>query len=397
MSFKAIVVFYLPGGHDSHNMLVPLKYYDDYAKYRGEIAHDESTFIPLKLGHDELAMNGYMPRMANRIISKKALPILSTGNLIEPTNLDSYTNKSVDLPRFLFSHSHQKSFNRGALDQTSGWGGRVLDAWYQGQGTNFDISPAITTSMDRDLVSSETLSLSQILNEGESSQGITGNRLTSVISLSESSSYEHVMERVAQGIIKDSINGQAYLHDLFSQYESSGKLPTTADVAAKLIAASGQLGHSRQIIHINASSWDTHSDQFNSMNEKYEFIDALFNDFIEQLEDYGVAENVVCVTASEFGRSLRPNNRGTDHGWGSNQLVWGHPIVGSEVYGEFTHYDDPKQWTNSKRLIPTISDSQTYSTIAKWFGLSEVDILKIFPELANFEVIDLGFFESTAD
>jgi uncharacterized protein (DUF1501 family) len=54
-------------------------------------------------------------------------------------------------------------------------------------------------------------------------------------------------------------------------------------------------------------------------------LDDLFADFIDELALYGVADRVVCVTASDFGRSLVPNNRGTDHGWGSHQLVWGEP------------------------------------------------------------------------
>lgn len=46
--------------------------------------------------------------------------------------------------------------------------------------------------------------------------------------------------------------------------------------------------------------------------------------------------NVVLVTLTEFGRTVRENgNRGTDHGHGSISLVMGGPVRGGRVYGRW--------------------------------------------------------------
>ena len=374
-------------------MLIPLNNYDRYASYRGDIAQNYDSLLPLGIGHNNLAINGNFPRMAEMIKSGMAAPILSTGNLYEPTTAQQHKDKSVNLPPFLFSHSHQQSVNKGAYQQYSGWAGRVLDAWHENKTIPTPISCSITTHSDRTLMSAKTMPVSQVLNEGETWQGINGDKLAAVSKLASEESYEHLVERVAAQVLKTAVDGQEYLKDLFNQHQSSGKLPTGATVAAKLIAAAESLGHERQIIHVAApGGYDTHADQFDTLNSKYQVLDNLYADFIAELENYGVADQVVCITASDFGRSLKPNSRGTDHGWGSHQLIWGKPVNGGKAFGEFIDYDDPDYWTGAKRMIPKLADSQSYATLARWFGLSEAQIDGVFPELVNFPIRDLDFF-----
>jgi len=392
MSNKAIVVFNFHGGHDGYNMLVPLDRYDRYAEYRGGLAHPRDSLIPLGVGAGNLAIHGNLPRMAEMIQSGMAAPILGSGNLYESTTREQFEAKSVALPPFLFSHNHQQIQNKGAYRSISGWGGRMLDAWYAGAAPAGVVSPAVSTTNDRDLVTAESFRASVLRSEGKNWHGVTGNKQSAVAALAANGSYGHVAERVSQAVLDNAISGQAYLRDLFVQFTSSGKLSTGATVAAKLIAAADQMGHTRQVIHVGVSGgWDSHNNQLASLNEAYSEIDNLFADFIDELDAYGVADGVVCVTASEFGRSLTTNGRGTDHGWGSNYLVWGKPVLGGQAIGEFIDYDDPEQWTGSKRLIPKLADVQTYATLARWFGLGEVDIDYVFPTLANFAQRDLGF------
>ncbi len=393
MSTKTIVIFYLYGGHDGSNMLIPLDNYDSYASYRGDIAQSFDSLLPLDIGHNNLSIHGNFPRMAEMIKSGMAAPILGTGNLYEPTTAQQHSDKSVSLPPFLFSHSHQQSVNKGAYQQYSGWAGRVLDAWHENKTIPSPISCSITTHSDRTLMSAETMPASQILNEGETWQGVTGDKLTAIGRIASDASYDHLVERVASQILTDAVDGQTYLKDLFSQYPSSTNMTTGATIAAKLIAAAGQLGHERQIIHVAApGGYDTHAEQFDTLNSKYQVLDNLYADFITELENYGVADQVVCITASDFGRSLKPNSRGTDHGWGSHHLLWGKPVNGGQAFGEFIGYDDPDYWTGAKRMIPKLSDTQSYATLARWFGLNESQIDSIFPELVNFSTRDLGFF-----
>ena len=56
--------------------------------------------------------------------------------------------------------------------------------------------------------------------------------------------------------------------------------------------------------------------------------------FYEDLGDR--VDNVVIVTMSEFGRTVKENgNAGTDHGHGNAMLVLGARVQGGKVYGEW--------------------------------------------------------------
>ena len=40
-------------------------------------------------------------------------------------------------------------------------------------------------------------------------------------------------------------------------------------------------------------------------------------------------------TASDFGRTLTSNGKGSDHGWGGHHLVMGGAVAGGKIYGTF--------------------------------------------------------------
>jgi len=101
---------------------------------------------------------------------------------------------------------------------------------------------------------------------------------------------------------------------------------------------------------------------------------------------------VITFTQSDFGRTLTSNGDGTDHGWGSHQLVMGGPVLGRKIYGtmpllEIGGVDD----VSGGRMIPTISADQYAATLARWFGVAESELAAIAPHLPNFAVQDLGF------
>ena len=51
------------------------------------------------------------------------------------------------------------------------------------------------------------------------------------------------------------------------------------------------------------------------MSAKLEVIDHNLELFVRELKHKGVWDNVAVVTASDFGRALTSNGRGTDHAW----------------------------------------------------------------------------------
>jgi uncharacterized protein (DUF1501 family) len=92
-----------------------------------------------------------------------------------------------------------------------------------------------------------------------------------------------------------------------------------------------------QIAFADIGGWDHHVNEGNTQgqlaNVLSEFSGSL-GAFWTDLGDLG--EDTVVVTMSEFGRTARENgNRGTDHGHANVMLVFGGPVRGGKVYGQW--------------------------------------------------------------
>src|SRR5207247_8532671 len=76
----------------------------------------------------------------------KAAVVCNVGSLVEPTNRDSYRNRTVRIPANLFSHSDQQNqWQTSVAEGTSatGWGGRTADRTGDFNATRF---PPVTST-----------------------------------------------------------------------------------------------------------------------------------------------------------------------------------------------------------------------------------------------------------
>jgi uncharacterized protein (DUF1501 family) len=109
--------------------------------------------------------------------------------------------------------------------------------------------------------------------------------------------------------------------------------------------------------------------------------------------EIGTSDNVTTFTSSDFGRTLTSNGDGTDHGWGGHSLVLGGAVAGRDLYGIYPDLAlDSNDDVGGGRMIPTTSADQYAATLARWFGIDEIDIPSVAPNIGNFGVQDLGFF-----
>ena len=89
---------------------------------------------------------------------------------------------------------------------------------------------------------------------------------------------------------------------------------------------------------------------------------------------------------------IRDSGDGTDHAWGSVQLVAGGAVLGRTLYGSYPLLEiGGDNDVGGGRMIPTTSADQYAATIARWFGIVDADLDLVAPNLANFAVRDLGF------
>jgi uncharacterized protein (DUF1501 family) len=113
--------------------------------------------------------------------------------------------------------------------------------------------------------------------------------------------------------------------------------------------------------------------------------------FWSALGEIGAQNEVTTFTMSEFARTLSTNGNGSDHAWGSINMIMGGKVNGG-MYGTF-----PDQTLNGPvslsrgQFIPSTSVDQMAATLASWMGVT--DLNTIFPNLENFSSPNLGFMQ----
>ena len=145
------------------------------------------------------------------------------------------------------------------------------------------------------------------------------------------------------------------------------RLGESLGVAAELIGQDAGI----RVVHISHGGFDTHSNQRGSHAQLLEQLGDATGSFLTDIEDRGLAGSTLVCTTSEFGRRVRANGSGTDHGAAGMAILAGPVQPG--VHGEapsLTRLDEDN-------LISTVDFEQYYATIAEqWFGISSSDVLE---------------------
>lgn len=102
---------------------------------------------------------------------------------------------------------------------------------------------------------------------------------------------------------------------------------------AQLIKA----GVGLEVAFTDIGGWDTHVNQGNSRGQLANLLQQFSNGIAALYQDLGQRmDDVVVLTMSEFGRTVRENgNRGTDHGHANAMFVLGNSVRGGKVYGQW--------------------------------------------------------------
>lgn len=140
-------------------------------------------------------------------------------------------------------------------------------------------------------------------------------------------------------------------------------------LAAQLLAT--DLGV--RIVHVPMNEdFDTHDDHPGRHPYLLESLDTSLEAFFTDLDNRGLADRVLVMTTSEFGRTARDNaSAGLDHGTASVALLAGP--VNPGLYGEHPSLDT---LDDNDDLIATMGFDQYYATVAEgWFGVPAGDVL----------------------
>lgn len=148
-----------------------------------------------------------------------------------------------------------------------------------------------------------------------------------------------------------------------------------------------QIDSERDLFVVGSGGWDTHSENINTLNTGFLNVDTALKQFHAELVRKDLWNNVTIIEVSDFGRKLKSNGRGTDHGWGGNYFVMGGAVKGGQILGKYPPSFDESNphMQGGGRLIPTTSWEGAWHAIAQWLGIEEGKMDDVFPNLRNFD------------
>ncbi len=163
---------------------------------------------------------------------------------------------------------------------------------------------------------------------------------------------------------------------------------------AQLLSVRSALSLNRQVFFCSLGGFDTHSNQIATQQSLFSQLSPAMNAFYNATVELNLAQQVTTFTMSDFSRTYQPaSDGGSDHAWGSVQMIMGGGVVGADIYGTLPVFapGGPSDVGSNGRWIPTTPIDQYGATLAKWFGVPAGDFAAIFPNLANFPTQTLTF------
>ena len=322
---KTLIAIFQRGAVDGLNMVVP---HGEHAYYdvRPSIA------IPRpKSGDAESAIDldgffGLHPSLApfKPLWDSKRLAIVEAAG--SPDNTRSHFD----------AQDYMESATPGVKSTNDGWLNRFLQSKPNSEKSLFR-AVSMTQNMPRVLQGkAPALAISNLndftIRAGQSSAAVQGGF---------EAIYGQNPNDVLSGTGKETFEAVNYLKKVNpSQYkvENGAQYPRTSFGNSLLqIAQLIKAGVGLEVAFTDIGGWDTHVNEGNSRGQLSNLLQgfsagiaALYTDLGPRMDD------VVILTMSEFGRTVRENgNRGTDHGHANAMFVVGNTVRGGKVYGQW--------------------------------------------------------------
>ncbi len=401
--------------------------------------------LPARNQGRTFALHPLMGNLRTMFDSDKRLAILpNIGPLVQPLTKAQYANGSFPRPSRLFSHNDQQNTWQalGPEGTSIGWAGLMGDL--VASQNALPVFTAISASGNAVWLAGNNVQQYQVNTTGAISMGVNGAGQVfgsadvgaALQRLANTSRSAHPFDADLAAVARRSINAEAllrtalrppsdaafgtapasgaynanndpklrYLNPLNGAMASNG-LAQQFQVVARMVDAGlrGVTQARRQVFFVSMGGFDTHDLQNRNQADLAARIDQAMRYFDDALGNLNARSAVTTFTASDFGRTFTSNGDGTDHGWGSHHFVMGGAVRGGELYGRFptlgaknatnNNFDSSPDQLGNGSLLPETSVDQLGATLARWFGLTDAQVVDVFPNIVNFNVgrRDLGF------
>ena len=421
--YRAVVCLFLSGGNDSFNMLTPWSgaEFSEYTTSRADLALRQQDLIqihPANTPGRTFAVHGSMPNLAALFDAGNAAFVANVGTLIEPvSNRAQVEQKLKRLPLGLYSHSDQIEQWQTSVPHSRsglGWAGRTADL-LKDLNANQAVSMNISTAGSNVWQTGRTLAefaaypgndqepdggaiplqgYNAAFSTDNTFEQITSGALDSQLALE----YSNLLQQTFQTKRRSALESyEAFSAAIAGALPGNVTFPNTTlgrqlKVVARALLGHTQLGACRQTFFVNWGGWDHHSETLANQAAMLPQVDAALGAFWQQVVALGMHDEVLIYSASDFGRSLTSNGRGSDHAWGSNQFVVSGAVDGKKIHGQYPSLAlNPESGaevnpldTGRGRLIPTTSCDTFFAEMALWLGVPRSSLPLVLPNIGNF-------------
>jgi len=182
-----------------------------------------------------------------------------------------------------------------------------------------------------------------------------------------------VMEYLGQTGL-DALKGADILKTAPAKYVSSVEYADTS-IGKNLLGISKVL-HANlgtRIFYTQHGGYDTHASQGPVHPKLWTDLSQAITDFYADLREHDTADNVLMFVFTEFGRRVKDNGSGTDHGSGGLSLAIGDPVKGG-MYSEYPSLEEGDLLEGDLHF--NIDYRGVYGTIVEdWLGLDPVPVV----------------------
>ena len=428
--YRAIVCVYLAGGNDGNNLLVPLDSagYGQYLAARGgqvgtpsngalALAHADQPGGVLPLQGTRFGLHPAMPEMRELWDRGQLSVVLNNGNLVRPyRDAADFLSQgdTAGTPEHLYSHldqSQQSLITSLGPGVQTGWAGRLTDhvaapepglppgisaagnTLFLGGRTSTPLVVPQRGAMNFKFFSADAPSQAR----AAALQRLVADPDDSVLIGTLAAQQADAMGKA--GLLQSVLGGEQgnAMAAHFPHVATSALAQQLVQVALLVQAAtSGVLqAPAQQVFFVELGGFDTHDAQLATHAALLAELSAGLSGLMRAMQHIGQEDRVVAFTMSDFGRTMQPTaNGGSDHGWGSHQLVVGGAgAVKAGLHGEFPDLalGGRADVCGRGRWLPGSSIDQYGATLARWLGASAEARAAAFPNLDRFAVQDLGF------
>jgi len=167
----------------------------------------------------------------------------------------------------------------------------------------------------------------------------------------------------------DMVTEGAAMYTSEVEYGDNAIAKSLRDVARVHLAGLGT-----RIFYTAHGGYDNHANQGPAHPKLLTDMSGAIMDFYQDLKDHNAAEEVMILMFTEFGRRMKDNGSGTDHGSGGGAFLIGDKVDGG-LYAEYPSLERD-QWENGEDLKHTFDFRGVYGTVLEqWLDIEAAPIV----------------------